>query len=351
MLVSTPFPRYTAPMLEKPGFPDDQILACLQDAYGLQPTRLDFLPLGYDPHTAVYRAVAVDGTPYFVRLRSGPFDELSVTLPRFLRDQGITRIITPLRTLTGRLWARLDPFQLILYPFLQGHDVYEADLSDEQWRGYGAALRRIHDATFPPALLAAIRKEDYTPRWRDNVRRALNLGDGDIVPDPVAREAAALLRAERATILALLDRATRLAQALQAAPPPSVVCHSDLHAGNFLVTDSGDFYLVDWDEPILAPKERDLMYPGAGLMGNWRTPEQEEAIFYQGYGPATVDRRALAYYRAERIIADIAVYCEELLLSTAGGADRPQSLRYLQSNFQPGGPIARAYAVDETAPA
>lgn len=336
-------------MLEKPGFPDERILACLQDAYGLQPTRLDFLPLGYDPHTAVYRAIAVDGTPYFVKLRSGAFHELSVTLPRFLADENLAPVIPPLRTRAGRLWAELPPYRLILSPFVEGHDVYEADLSDDQWRGYGAALRRIHDATFPPALLAAIRKEDYTPRWRDSVRRALSFGDGDIVPDPVAREAAALLQPERATILALLDRATRLAQALQATPPPSVVCHSDLHAGNYLVTDSGAFYLVDWDEPILAPKERDLMYPGAGLMGNWRTPDQEEAIFYQGYGPATIDRRALAYYRAERIIADIAVYCEELLLSTAGGADRPQSLRYLASNFEPGGTIELATAAGEPA--
>ena len=52
-----------------------------------------------------------------------------------------------------------------------------------------------------------------------------------------------------------------------------------------------------------------------------------------------VDPAALAYYRYERIVQDIAIYCEQLLLTCAGGADREQSLRYLESNFLPGGTI------------
>jgi spectinomycin phosphotransferase len=327
-------------MLEKPDLPGEQILACLHEEYGLRAAELAFLPLGADSNSALYRATAAGGTPYFLKLRSGTFHTTSVTLPRFLRDQGIEQMIAPLPARTGRLWAELPPYRLIVYPFIAGHNAYEADLTDEQWVQYGGALHRIHTAPIPPDLRAAIRQEDYTPRWRDSVQRALQLGPQDIVDDPIARDTLALLHAEHATVSDLVARANRLAAALQRDPPPCVVCHSDLHAGNFLLTDSSAFYLVDWDEPIRAPKERDLMYPGAGLMGNWRSPQDEEALFFQGYGATTIDRRALAYYRAERIIADIAVYCDELLLSAAGGADRAQSLRYLQSNFRPGGTLS-----------
>ena len=77
----------------------------------------------------------------------------------------------------------------------------------------------------------------------------------------------------------------------------------------------------------------------------WRGahPQQEEALFYQGYGAASIDSYALAYYRYERIIANIAVECEQLLLTNEGGADREQALRYLISNFEPKGTIEIAY--------
>jgi spectinomycin phosphotransferase len=49
----------------------------------------------------------------------------------------------------------------------------------------------------------------------------------------------------------------------------------------------------------------------------------------------------------ERIVEDIAVYCEQLFLTDEGGEDREQSLRYLQSNFSPGGTIEVAYKSDK----
>lgn len=44
--------------------------------YGMPAANLDFLPLGADANTAVYRAVTGQGTLCFVKLRSGSFDEL-----------------------------------------------------------------------------------------------------------------------------------------------------------------------------------------------------------------------------------------------------------------------------------
>ena len=83
-------------MLEKPDLPEEEIIACLQEAYGLVASQLTFLPLGADVNSAVYRALAEDGKPYFVKLRRGAFDEIAVTLPRFLHEQDIPQIIAPL---------------------------------------------------------------------------------------------------------------------------------------------------------------------------------------------------------------------------------------------------------------
>jgi spectinomycin phosphotransferase len=336
-------------MLEKPDLPDEKIVACLQEAYGLSPVQVEFLPIGADQNTAVYRAIAGDGAPYFVKLRRGDFDEIAVTLPKFFSDQGIQQIIAPLTAQSGLLWVDLEPYRLILYPFIAGHDVYEVNLSDRQWVDFGKALNRIHSIVVPPSLALRIPHETYSPRWRDTVRRFLAHLDGEFfIDDPIACKLAAFLQSTQGQILDLVARAERLARMLKARSLEYVVCHSDIHAGNILVADGGEIYIVDWDNPIYAPKERDLMYAGGGQFSFWRAPQEEEILFYQGYGPAQVDQAALAYYRYERIVTDIAIYCEQLFLSAEGGEDREQSLRYLTSNFEPRGVIEIAYQGDKT---
>ncbi len=48
-------------MLAKAALPDARLIACLQSAYAPPIAFLDFVPLGADRNTAVYRAVADDG--------------------------------------------------------------------------------------------------------------------------------------------------------------------------------------------------------------------------------------------------------------------------------------------------
>jgi spectinomycin phosphotransferase len=332
-------------MLEKPDLPDEKIIACLQAEHGLHVAAITFLPLGADLNTAVYRVVT-DGASYFLKLRSGVFDETSVTLPKFFSDQGIAHIIAPLATSTGQLWANLDTFKVILYPFIEGRNGYEVDLSDHHWIEFGAALKRIHTLVVPPALSNCLQRETFSPKWREIVRASLARIETDPFDDPVAANTATFLKSKRAEILDLVARAERCAQALQDHSPEFVLCHSDLHAGNILFEDSGAFYLVDWDAPILAPKERDLMYAGGGQFGESRTPAEEERLFYRGYGQIQIDHTALAYYRYERIVDDIAVECEQIFQTTDGGADRAQALRWLKSNFEPNGVIEIAYQAD-----
>ena len=133
-------------MLEKPNIQDEKIVACLRDYYGLTVAQVAFLPLGADANAAVYRVVAEDKTPYFLKLHSGSFDETAVLLPRFLHDQGIRQIIAPIPTTAGRLWGSLERFTVILYPFIDGKNGWEVELTDSQWIEFGAAFRQISQA-------------------------------------------------------------------------------------------------------------------------------------------------------------------------------------------------------------
>lgn len=330
-------------MLEKPDLPDEKIIVCLRQAYGLDVRQIDFLPLGADLNTAVYRAETGHDTPYFVKLRRGDFNEASVTVPKFLSHLGIRQIISPLPTRTGQLWVSLAPYKVILYPFIEGRNGFEVDLSDQQRIEFGAALKRFHTAVIPAVITNGVPRERFSPRWRQAVKDFLARIENEAFDEPVAGALAAFLKAKREETLDLVRRAERLASALRAQPPEFILCHGDIHGWNLLVGGHGNLYLVDWDTLIFAPKERDLMFVGSGLGGNGHTRQQEEALFYQGYGPTRVNPIAIAYYRYERIVEDIAVICAQIFLSDEGGADRRQALEMLKSNFLPGNTIAIAY--------
>jgi spectinomycin phosphotransferase len=115
----------------------------LRDEYGLNAAN-HLSSLGADANTAVYRAVADQAAPYFVKLRRGVFDATSVMVPKLLHDQGVMQIIAPLSTRSRHLWASLGEFKLTVSPFVEGHSGFEVDLSDRHWVEFGRALRHTY---------------------------------------------------------------------------------------------------------------------------------------------------------------------------------------------------------------
>ncbi len=83
-------------MLLKPHLPDAQIVDCLRREFGLTVESIEFLPIGADADTAVYQAITE--TLYFVKLRGGDFDEMTIVVPHFLGTQGISQMIAPIPT-------------------------------------------------------------------------------------------------------------------------------------------------------------------------------------------------------------------------------------------------------------
>ena len=326
-------------MIEKPGLPEASILSRLQAEYGLHDAQVAFLPIGADVNTAVYRAETPGKTAYFLKLRKGNFAEITVTLPHFLKTQGIRQIIDPLPAGSGRLWGSLDAYAMILYPFIDGKDAYELEPSDDQWVDFGAALKSIHTIQLPPAISEQIPRETYSPQWREMVKAFQAQAERTAFDEPTAAKMAAFMAAKRDQIDALVARADRLGRQLLADSPQLVLCHSDIHAGNLHLCPDGSMYIVDWDAPIFSPKEHDLDLIGGSW--TWNSPRQQ-ALFYQGYGQADLDQTALEYYRCERIILDIAAYGEQMFLSDAGGEDREQGYQYFTSNFLPGHEIELA---------
>jgi len=321
-------------MLTKPAVPDKLIVSRLQDEYNLRVSTLTFLPLGADMGTAVYRVVGNDGTFYFLKLRKG-FDEISVSVPLFLKSQGSKEIIAPFETKSNQGWADFGAYKMILYPFIEGKDGFDMELSDHHKRTLGAALRAIHSVQFPPELKNQIPQETYSTKYREQVKEFQRQVEKNTFSDLNAAKLADFIKSKRDEIDRLIQRTEELTIKLQSQSHELVLCHTDIHGGNVLITDDGRFYIVDWDAPLVAPKERDLMFIGGGIDDIWKT-KKDEMIFYEGYGETDIDFTVMAYYRFERVIEDLAAYAEQLLSTDEGGADRPEAYERFTGNFEPG---------------
>jgi spectinomycin phosphotransferase len=319
-------------MLTKPDISDDTIIACLRDFFGLQIRHVTFLPLGW-VNNATYRVTAESGTPYFLKLRRGGFDEIAVAIPALLNAQGIRQVMAPIATTAHDLWVHAHGFDWILYPFFEGKTGFEAALSRTQWAALGRSMKAVHTTRLPAALAERIPQEGYSPRWRNSVRAFHRQVQQGHFADPIAASLSAFWLSKRDEIESIVERAEQLASVLRSRASTLAVCHSDLHGRNVLVGIDDQLAIVDWDEPILAPKERDLMFIGGGVGGIWNN-DQEAGWFYQGYGPTEIDLPALSYYRYERIAVDIAE-CSERIFGMHGNVEERQKSLGLMNQFLP----------------
>ena len=332
-------------MIEKQSISDQQLIDCLITNYGIKVANFTFLPIGADANASVYKAQTLDQSCYFVKLKRGHHHDISVDIVGLLQDVGIKQIIPPINTTHGRPTQRIDDFTLIVYPYIDGQDGFNRDLTDDQWILLGKTLRQVHEIDVPSSIQHRLRREEYSPKWRKAIRSLYKHIETEPSGDEMAMKLISFMKDNAEDIHTIVDRAEQLGHKLQDQSPEFVLCHSDIHGGNVLMDGNNTLYIVDWDEPMMAPKERDLMYIGGGVANVWNKPHEEE-LFYKGYGKTEINREILAYYRYERIVEDIALYGHDLLLTTGGGEDRKVAYNMVTDMFVPDGVVDIAFKTD-----
>lgn len=335
-------------MLERPALSDEAIARSLQENYGISAEQITFLPIGYDASASVFRVSADDGTDYFLKTKTVPVAPATLTIPSFLRRSGVEQIVAPLTTLGGALSAPLgDGFTAILYPFVEGRMGARGGLSLAQWTEFGQIVRRVHSARLPSALAGQMRTERFVP-LKGELAWALHREIATAsYADSISQELAAFWRERSAEIENILRRAEELGRMAQARQTPIVLCHADIHIFNVLVAPDGQIFVIDWDETILAPKERDLMFVLDNSAAGVPVTHKDEKAFLQGYGPADADKVILAFYRYDWAVQEIAEFGKQVFWSEEGGEiTRLDGLRHFRALFDPGGEVEGAYRSD-----
>jgi spectinomycin phosphotransferase len=322
-------------MLEPP--PDlaaEAVVRALESGYGIRVSGLTFLPVGNDAASWAYRVGTATGRDWFLKVRAGAMP--GAVVPALLHRQGVPNVLAPLPATSGVPAVPLERFTLALYPMVEAVTGAEAGLSAAQWRQLGVAVERVHTLPVPAGLARLVGRERFRPSRREllpELEAALASPDPG---DEVGVELAAFWRAHREVIDALVERADRQGRWLTGAGFPEGLCHGDLHTWNVLVDSDQQLWIVDWDEAVLAPRERDLMFVVGGIGAGLVSPDDTRA-FFQGYGRARVDPVLLAYYRCAWAVQDIAAFAEEAVLSPGlGSMSRRAALASFMGLFEPG---------------
>ena len=324
-------------MREPPRIPEERLRVCLQNQYDLDPVTLTFLPLGKDYNAGVYRVVSDQSTAYLLKVTSRPLYEPSCLVPYYLSQQGVTSVVAPVPTTRHALWTQLGEWTVIVYPFLDG-DTSLTGMTAAQWQEVGTIFQRIHQVRLPPAGFSSLRQETFDPtgyaRWvrtfeTQHLQQCLG-GSG------AARALCASWVARQSTIHTAVTSLEKLATVLKKHPFPYVICHADLHPANLLRDPAGHVFVIDWDEVMLAPKERDFIFV--------RTPHAE--AFWAGYGQREVDGMLLAYYLWERVVQDVIYYAHNVCFRDDWAEEtRAEVAQVFHASLAEGGHnIAAAYA-------
>ncbi len=307
-------------MIEKPTISDEKLIIALQKNYSIQVSEIEFLPIGNDASAWAYRVNTESEAAYFLKLRKELSNQAGFLVPRFLQDHGIAQVLAPLPTKEQALWVNVEHFFLILYPFVNGKEAMKIGMSDSQWREFGSTLKRIHDIEPPSDVSQQVRCETFVPQWSNITKELTGRINTQIYEEHYQKQLALFWKENNDIIRMIVERTEAIGKHLQETDLEFVLCHADIHTANILLTPDQNMFIVDWDDTLFAPKERDLMFVLDG--DSIRT--REEQMFFDGYGNVEINPLALAYYRYEWCVQEIGDFGARVFLTKDTGESTRQ---------------------------
>lgn len=302
-------------MAEVRALSTSQIQNCLRAEYELTAASVEPVAGGLDLKKIGFQVTDIDGQQFFLSDRSDAVRERALAVPTALAAKGVPNLLVPIPTTAGHLWCECGGHVLTLWPFVKGKSAWGRGLTPTQWKSLAETFHSIHASHLGSELLQGVQIEEFL---LPSARQLLDVYEQMPSLEMSALSAKSLsqfLQEREGDIRFLIEKGQTLGSALQAKNPELVLCHADAHLGNVLVKDDGNILLVDWEDgPILAPRERDLIF---FVQPDPAKPRVDgEAFFLKSYGASDIDLDAIAYFRIERMLEDVAVSCRDVFTDT-----------------------------------
>src|SRR2546425_7084153 len=182
---------------------------------------------------------------------------------RFAHDlyakAGITNIAHPIPTSQGQIRIQIGDFQVTLFNWISGRTAQEHKLTDRQLERLGGLLAKIHQSKTTIGEYPL--KENFAIPFKDRflaILDAMSKTTGNSTEYKTKLNL--FLEPHRQKFMSELETLEKLQRKVKTMDLELVNCHGEPSPGNVLASDDGEVHLVDWDDPIFAPKEKDLLF-------------------------------------------------------------------------------------------
>lgn len=282
----------------------EELLHKLNSKYDIGATDIDFVPKG--EASWVYIVRKHKNNQWLLKVHKAK--NLSSTRFRILHDlytkAGIENITHPIPNKENSLEFKLKGYPTALFNYIEGKTAIEQPLTEKHYEKLGELLGQIHRAK--KVINYAVKEDFNVPK--EEFLSVIDYLENSRTASTTQQEAINLLKPIQSRLLRQLENLKKLEATLQNSPPDFVLCHGEPSPGNIMVTPNNKVYLIDWDEPIMAPKEKDLLFFDKTL-----TP------LLRGYAKYSNDRRinktAVDFYKHAWNIAEIADWGNRLFLN------------------------------------
>jgi spectinomycin phosphotransferase len=172
---------------------------------------------------------------------------------------GIRNIAHPIATSNGQMRIRVGDFHIALFNWISGKTAQEHKLADRQLERLGELLVKVHQSKTRIGDYAV--GETFEIPFKD---RLLAIFDGMSKINGDSTEynmkLKVFLEPLRHKFMQELETLETLQRKVKSMKLEFVNCHGEPSPGNVLSSDDGEVHLLDWDDPIFAPKEKDLLF-------------------------------------------------------------------------------------------
>lgn len=323
---------------EPDGLPVTALARALRDSWGFSAISLEYQPVGFGSYhwlgtdaTGGRVFATVDDLSAKKHTANDTTDDAFDRLRRALRtalalraEAGLTFVIAPLLTATGRVTARLsDRYSLVVHPYVMGTAAGENGRfsHDRDRQQVVDMLIQVHRAH-----VGNPRVDDFSVPLLDTLEAMIRQPAGAWCGGPYAQRSQELLRTHADDLQVLIAAYRGLARRVGSQRERMVITHGEPHAGNVLVT-TGGLVLVDWDTILVAPPERDLC-----------DLAEDDVSLLDRYSAATgieIDDEALSLYRLWFDLAEIGQYLNLFRSPHEETADTRESWKNLQEFLRP----------------
>lgn len=335
----------------------DVLLERVRVEFGVHVTSVSETGAGHDTEAVVLRGMVDDGRSIAIKLSCGG-SPAGVFAAHLVTEQGVAGVPAPLLARSGLPFSSAGGLRMSVTPWLLGRSGASAPMSAQQWRSFGTLLARVHDAPVPAGVSAHLPTEDFETSIAGELRSLheeigqaaarCGVAGGPTVgqhrDDALTRTLARHWLGTADALMAIAEQVEALGAELRPRPAPRVLCHGDAHAGNVLVGDNGNVWLLDWDSSFLAPRERDLMFVIGGVLADTPVTVDEQSWFFDGYGQTEIDPTRLAYYQCSRALEDTVGWAAQVLNPQVAQPERSEALDIFEGLLSPTGIVERACA-------